>query len=73
MQSEPFCQNTVKIYSENNLRSALLDISCMSVYFFNGNRRIIATERMNKSLVEALDLCRIWVYVGTFNESDFAA
>ena len=74
LQSEPYDTNTIKIYSTETIRSALLDIKSMSVYLFNGNRRIIATERMrDKTIVAAMDLCKVWVYDGIYNESDFAA
>jgi hypothetical protein len=73
LQLEHYNKDVIKLYSNGNLRSAILDITCMSVYFFNGNRRIIATEQMNKTVVAAMDLCKIWVHDGTYNESDFAA
>ena len=74
LQSESFDTDVIKIYSSNNLRSALLDTNCMSVYSFNGNRRIIATEQMKgKTVIAVMDLCKIWVHDGVYNESDFSA
>ena len=78
MIERPICErysdSVMKIYNKNNMRSALLDFNCMSVYFFRGNRRVIATEHLNgKTVAEALKLCGTWVNYGTYEESDFAA
>lgn len=64
----------IKLSNNENRRSAILDIDCMSVYLFRGNRRIIATEHMNnKAVNEALNLCGAWVVYGEYKKSDFAA
>ena len=74
LHSEPYCKDVIKIFSSKNLRSAILDAQCMSVYLFNGNHRIIATEQMRgKTIASVMDLCKVWVYDGIYDESDFAA
>jgi hypothetical protein len=57
-----------------DLRTAVFDIDCLSVYLFNGNHRIIATEQMKgKSFPDIYNICNDWVRNGKYNESDFAA
>lgn len=64
----------LKIYHKETLRTALFDINEGSVYLFNKNRRVIATEKMNyKSLVAIMKLCKDWVCYGTYDEGDFSA
>lgn len=62
----------IKMYSTDNLRSAIFDVECMSVYLFKGNSRIIATSEMKNSPVAAHNICKRWVKEGSYYESDFA-
>jgi len=64
----------LKIYHKDNLRTALFDTDPLSVYLFDKNRRIIATEEMKcKRFVDVMKLCRDWVLYGKYDEADFAA
>jgi hypothetical protein len=63
----------LKFGSKENLRSALFDINDMSVYLFDKNRRVIATDNMRKGPADAIHICRTWILEGIYNENDFAA